>query len=140
MFGVKCGRILLLMALFFDFRFVLFWQDIPEVERKALQIVSYIGCAISTFCLIVAVLFFIMQGYDKRKVYKLCKLLSANTAMNCLLILHPAYYKIVSYALELYGSCLLILQEEVISCCSHVPPHESLYRFIAGIPHIYDWH
>ena len=40
-----------------------FWQDIPEVERKALQIVSYIGCAISTFCLIIAVLFFIMQGY-----------------------------------------------------------------------------
>ena len=110
------------------------------MEHKALQIVSYIGCAISTFCLIVAVLFFIMQGYGKRKVYKLCKLLSANTTMNCLLILHPAYYKIVSYALELYGSCLLILQEEVISCCSHVPPHESLYCFIAGIPHIYDWH
>ena len=40
----------------------LFWQEISKAERKALQVVSYIGCAISTICLIISIVFFILQG------------------------------------------------------------------------------
>ena len=38
-------------------------QDIPDPERTALQIISYIGCAISILCLLGTVLFFLFQGY-----------------------------------------------------------------------------
>lgn len=39
-------------------------QDIGDAERTALQIVSYIGCAISIICLTATVIFFLFQGYN----------------------------------------------------------------------------
>ena len=42
----------------------MFLQDIPEEERKALQIISYIGCGISSVCLIISIVFFLLQGWD----------------------------------------------------------------------------
>ena len=40
----------------------MFLQDISEVEGEALQIISYIGCAISAVCLIISIVFFLLQG------------------------------------------------------------------------------
>jgi len=39
-----------------------FPQNISDAERQALQIVSYIGCSISVICLIISVVFFLLQG------------------------------------------------------------------------------
>ena len=41
----------------------MFKQDLGDAERTALQIVSYIGCAISIICLSATVIFFLFQGY-----------------------------------------------------------------------------
>ena len=41
---------------------LMFLQDISKVEGEALQIISYIGCAISAVCLIISIVFFLLQG------------------------------------------------------------------------------
>ena len=41
-----------------------FMQNIEQAERKALQIVSYVGCAISILCLVLTILFFVTQGWE----------------------------------------------------------------------------
>ena len=38
------------------------FQGISETERLALQVVSYIGCAVSVICLIITIIYFLMQG------------------------------------------------------------------------------
>ena len=43
---------------------LMFLQKIPEEEHKALQIISYIGCGISSVCLIISIVFFLLQGWD----------------------------------------------------------------------------
>lgn len=40
------------------------FQETGSTEYTALKVVSYIGCAISIACLIVTVVFFLIQGYD----------------------------------------------------------------------------
>ena len=37
-------------------------QNISKPEGEALQIISYIGCAISAVCLIISIVFFLLQG------------------------------------------------------------------------------
>ena len=57
------GGLQVLTKLTFLFEIMYVIQDLGDAERTALQIVSYIGCAISIICLSATVIFFLFQGY-----------------------------------------------------------------------------
>ena len=40
-------------------------QDVSEDEQLALQVISYIGCIISTICLSITVVFYLAMGYKQ---------------------------------------------------------------------------
>lgn len=48
-------------------------QKVAEDVKLALEVVSYIGCAVSIICLIATVIFFLLQGYVPNPIWIYCR-------------------------------------------------------------------